>query len=476
MRIVPRILTLILLPLSLWAATVRGQVRLPGAGPFTGVAGVKVVLTSGNSVAPHIDSAVSDSIGNYVRNHGATAGARTVITTKSGYTGSVNLVNVPTAAGDTGTLIFNPVISVNNKTSHFTGIVKRASDSSIIIGAIVTLTGGPDPAVNLSDTTDSTGAYRFDSISTGGVYTVTVNATNYSVSSVGSLNVGWNSTFTVPIFYLTQNLGTLTGIVASSAAGNPVIVGAKVVVSVGATKVDSTVTNASGQYTLTLNAAVYTVVVSAAGFKDSLGNASRTLTASVTFNTPTNLNTTLSPATSTISGTVRSANATTGPPIHNAKVVLQRRFGTTAAGVWYTLDSTFTDANGIFIFDSLIASSGGNTATSTNYRLVASAMYYITGTSANITVALGATNTTNMALNIPDAITPFHVNNTQSIRFSTLGENLVLNLKPFDVRRTIEVFDLSGQLQQQIDVRPGESQAVLPARYAPEKGFLFLVK
>jgi hypothetical protein len=268
---------------------------------------------------------------------------------------------------------------------------------------------------------------------------------------------------------------TLTGTLHRSDSTTKVIAGAKVVVLLNNVKVDSTTTNASGQYTLTLTAGTtYTVQFSAVGFKDSLGYAVRSNT--ITLTTGTNiLNVNLTVATSGFYGTIQ-AQSTTGVGLPGVKAVLQRR--TTTAAVYVTLDSTTTDANGSYSFSNLIAATGGPGG---NYQLLYSKAGYRPpsglpqGIIPGLAVPVG-TITPLPAFFLVIPIYPFVSNGTKDIRFSTFGNQLALDLTASTAARIIQIFDLNGKLQQRVNVPPGESRLFVPAAYAPEKGFVFLMK
>jgi len=476
-----------LLPASLWAATISGTVSASGAG----VAGVKVVLIEGTSTGAHIDSTTTSGTGTYSFANVATGG-KTVQASKSGYNSATSFIGISTA-GQAATL--NLTISINNSTSVVTGTVRRASDSSVLAGATVTLSGGllDQPRTK---TTDSLGVYRFDSVPTSAGYNVSATSAGYQSNSSGNVGATWNSTTTVTTLYLTGNLGTLHGFVRRADSTAFSIVGAKVVVYSGTAKVDSTVTDSLG-YTLSLPATSYTFKFSAPGYKSDTGRATKDTNFTVAFGTLSTLNVNLTVATSFVGGTVSHApNAT---PVVGAKVVIARRMNGTGAGALYTrLDSTTTDVNGIYLFSNLIAATGTNQAGS-RYRVLVSfrpegayADYPTTGaqtTGDTMSVAIGATRTFNVTMTVsavnstlPGCVVPVQgvladfSKARSDIRFANMGDRLVLSLAPANVTRTVSIFGVNGSLQHQVVVFAGESKVSVPASFSPANGFLFSVK
>ncbi len=274
---------------------------------------------------------------------------------------------------------------------------------------------------------------------------------------------------TVGTLYLTQNVGKLAGTIQRADSATLGVPNAKVIVLSGRTKVDSTITDANGNYTLTLLVGSYNVSVSAAGYKSNTGAGSKDTTAAVTFGTTKILNVPLSYAHSTIGGIVRFGSAT-GPVVVGAKVVLQHRMSSTGSGnVWVAFDSATTDANGIYVFQNLIAAT---TAATGSYRVIVTA--YATASQA-VQVNVGATITLNVII-IGDAIQSVRNDVKNSLRFSRLGDQLVLNLNPAKISRTLEVFNMNGVLQRGVSIPAGETRVNVPAALAPEKGYLYGVK
>ena len=261
----------------------------------------------------------------------------------------------------------------------------------------------------------------------------------------------------------------------------------------GNTKVDSTTTDLNGNYSLTLDTGSYT-------FRIFFGTTIDT-SVNVVFGTNIfNLNSSLlGLALSAIGGTLHSGTANSAAIVSGAKVVLQHRNSTTNGNnTWVNWDSVTSDVNGIFAFVRLIAAPSPASATNGSYRVLVTANgyrnypYLASETAADVyQVAFGATLivTPNIALivcpttgTIPPgcptitSILSDSPNKIQNMRFSLLGDNLVLNLPSSSIIRTLEIFDLKGVRQRNIQIPAGESRVTLPASFAPEKGFLYGLK
>ena len=481
-----------LLPVSIWSATISGIVGNPAPG--TPVAGVKVVLIEGTSTGQHLDSINTDGAGNFSFSTVGT-GTKTLIASRPGYNGGAALVGV---SNFNASYSANISITINNSTSTVQGFVKRASDSSVVAGATVRLTPNnvtADPAPIYTTQTDSNGKYHFDSLFTGWSCFITASLPGYLESSLSNVLTVWNSTTTAGTMYLTRNIGSISGTIRRNDSATVVIAGAKVVFLVGTAKVDSATTDTNGNYSKVLGAATYNIRVSAAGMKSDRGYPSKDTTATVNFGSNTVMNTGLTPALSTIGGTIHATNATGGPIVSGAKVVLQHRMRSipAAQAVWYSLDSTTTDANGIFSFSNLISAPAPASATYGSYRVLVTATGYrnYPNTTAEnnadvYQVAYGATYIVNPniamtigCLSLPVDCMEIFSNSQerlQNIRFSLMSDQLILNLNSSSVVRTLEIFDLKGVLQRSVQIPANESRIILPASFAPEKGFLYGLK
>ena len=156
-----------LLPLAAKAATnpvaISGNVT--GAAPL---AGTLVVLISGGV---HVDSIQTDTAGHYSFDSLTVgAGAKQVRAIRSGYATVTN--NVTVTAGIPVTSNFALVAGGN-----IAGIVKKASDSTAVVGAKLVLRRG-NTLVD-SVISDSSGNYAFNGLSAANNYTITTTAATF---------------------------------------------------------------------------------------------------------------------------------------------------------------------------------------------------------------------------------------------------------------------------------------------------------
>ena len=509
------ILAATLLPAALWAGQISGLVTSLGAP----VKNVKVTLYIGNTAvsapgvqANKLDSAISDSTGLYTIAAGGANPNSGSVSLTAGLTGYHTFTQAAFTAVATASTR-NITIGRDDSSSTITGKVLKASDNSPIIKAVVTLSGGKLDVAR-TDSTDSLGNYTFKGIGTATGYNVAVNAPGYAQGSVGSIALGWNSTTTVSPILLTKNIGTLTGVIRRADSTTKTLAGAKIVLFVSGFKVDSTVSDGAGNYTIQVNAATYTVVTTLAGYRGYKGTTSLDTTAVVSFGTSTILNVYLTPATGSMFGLVMHA-AVANPPIagpagvDSAKVYLERRRSTGAGfNTWTMCDSTVTDITGYYSFSGIIPATAGTTAVPVygvsyaapngNYRLQIRPLKGATGgvkwapnydTTAILTgttsttvyaVAFPVNSTTNnanvtLATVLPPAAIFFPNSKTHGIvHMSLLGDKVTMDLGISNVARTVEVFDINGALQHRVSVPAGESKAVMPSVFS--KGYLFQVK
>ncbi len=501
---------------SLWAGQISGLITSQGAP----VKGAKVVLYSGSSAASSpsmgkLDSAQSDSTGFYLLLAGPNSGSNSFLVSLSGYhsttVGAVTATSTPVTR--------NFMLNRNDSSSVITGRVLKASDNSPIVKAIVTLSGGSLDVARI-DSTDSAGNFTFKNVGIGTTYSVTSNYAGYAQANVASIAVGWNSTATVASMLLIRNLGTLIGVVRRADTTTKTLAGAKIVLSLAGIKVDSTVSDGAGNYSIQINAATFTVTASLAGYRGYKGNYTLDTTATVYFGTSTVLNIFLTPATGSMFGLVVHA-AVANPPIaaggiDSAKVYLERRRSTAAGfNTWTLCDSTLTDVTGYYSFSGIIPATAGLTGTTGttvpvygvsytgpngSYRLQIRPLKGATGgikwapnydtnavltsmTSTTVyTVAFTPNSTTNIANitltlgAVPGAIYQSLQGNSHNVRFSKIGKQLALELAPSTFPRVIQVFDLKGTLQKSLLVKANESQVTIPADFSPEKGFIFALK
>lgn len=240
-----------------------------------------------------------------------------------------------------------------------------------------------------STVTDAKGAYKFDSVTVG--FRQVIGSKAGFQNGVAFTNVATaEGAYTANIVMTPTGGGGETGVVsgtvrAGTSAGSP-IANALVVLSHAAgqgrpASIDSTRTNAQGQYSFDSVAAVnnYTMLVTAAGYNRAT-NSGVDVDAGDT--TVANFTLTAIPgggSPGSISGTVRkSAGA---DPIADAMVVLSR------GG---RIDSAKTNADGHYAFDSVAAME--------NYTVIVTAAGFQTATNFNVDVASNQTSTVDFSL------------------------------------------------------------------------------
>lgn len=189
--------------------------------------------------------------------------------------------------------------------------------------------------------------------------------------------------------------GTVTTGATGGAAGTPVADAKVVLIAAGGgggggggagTRLDSTATDAEGKYSFTLDTTGFRQVqVTAAGYNTGTGTVNA---ASDTGNYTVNVNL-LSSAPGKLEGKV-SSDTVAGTPIVGAQVIVRRNAGGT-----FTPESTLTDSEGKYAFDSI----PGNTG----YTLAVSAAGYSNATRNNVSIAGGQTSTQNFLLVLPPA-------------------------------------------------------------------------
>ncbi|HKS23575.1 MAG TPA: carboxypeptidase regulatory-like domain-containing protein [Thermoanaerobaculia bacterium] len=224
------------------------------------------------------------------------------------------------------------------------GTVRLSVAPSTITGTVVSSLGGnvAGATVALSGTTAtaSTDALgRFIIIQPAGTYTATITAGGYVSATTASFTTLSGQTYPLGTITLTAIPATVSGTVTSSTGGP--VAGATVTAIGGpsgarapgrfaASSTNSTTTDASGNFTLSLAAGTYSFTIAKTGFGTTT-TADVTLGAGTTFSTGTIV---IDPL-GTITGTVVSQ--TTGSPVVNATV--------TVSG---SVNSTSTDSNGRF--------------------------------------------------------------------------------------------------------------------------------
>jgi len=427
-------------------------------GGTTPVSGAKVVLIL---AGVRIDSVVSSASGAYLFHSSAdsillakdTTGSKQVqaskaflvTTTASAPSANVN-VNLALAAG----------------AGNVNGVVTQ-TNSTAIQGAKVVLKLG-SAAVD-SVLTDSLGRYSFSNTAAAN-YSLTASAATF-LTAVTPLSLNANASLSLNIALSPLVLGTITGSVKSAADTVLAISGALVTLYQGSstgTFVDSTRTNVSGVYTfpgLTPASQNYWITVSASGYASAstpgttgiaVGNGA-VVTSNFLMSVPGSITGTLTNIFSVSSG---------GEPMHNVPVVLRRGSGTSLV-----LDSTVTNSNGIYTFTGL--------APGAPYYWITALSTIGTQTNDSVAVTAGAATTSNFTFNQTSAILPNLANlaNSHGIRFITAGNQLELELGLSSSTRTVSIFSLSGSLEREVFIPAGETQVLVPATFAPSRGFLF---
>ncbi len=297
--------------------------------------------------------------------------------------------------------------------------------------------------------------------------------------------------------------GTLSGTVYRSDSTTKIIKGAKIVFFANNLKVDSATSDSLGNYSRVLNEASYTVKSSCPSFRSSKGLLTRDTAITITSGVTNSLSVYLTPATGMIKGTVTyhvSANPPQDPPFNNARVYLERRTGSsTGLNNWILIDSTHSDTAGFYSFPGLIPATGGdpppfgtvNTSKpGGNYRVLVIAKGWAPNFDTNqilTSTTPGKLDTVGFApgsITVEDIrLTPtinsvygFFNDPRKGIHFTRSDDQLVLFIASASFFRTIQVFNPNGRLQDQLVIPAGESKAILPAIYAPEKGFIFCIK
>ncbi len=202
-------------------------------------------------------------------------------------------------------------------------------------------------------------------------------------------------TGTALVFLAAMGAGAaiITGVVTTGGGAGTPVAGAKVVLTSGfgggggGTRLDSAVTGATGVYAFTTDSLGFKqVLVTKTGYQNAQGFTnvqSRTGTYTV------NVQLTATGGggrIGTVSGTVRAGSAT-GTPIANALVII---IGAGGGGTGASLDSTRTNAKGVYTFDSVAAVN--------NFTVRVTATGYNPAMNNNVDVTTGVTTTANFTL------------------------------------------------------------------------------
>ena len=252
------------------------------------ILGALIQVSSGDTV---IYSAVTDSSGDYTIT-GVSPGSYTITSTAATHdTGIEGVVVLPST-------VTTVDFSLDSSPGTISGTVTRAATGSPISGALVEVNLGS--IVISSAVTDSAGNYSITGVPPGS-YIVNAYATNYQTATSGAIVLA-NETTTVN-FSLQSKPGTISGNVISTASGLP-ISGALVQLSNDDAVIDSTVTDSSGNYSITgVAPGSYSVTATATTYDTGITGAI------VSSNQTTTVNFSLNASPGTISGTVISAES-----------------------------------------------------------------------------------------------------------------------------------------------------------------------
>jgi protocatechuate 3,4-dioxygenase beta subunit len=338
----------------------------PGAISGTVTSAVGSLPISGALVEVSLDniiifSTLTDSSGNYSI-LGIAAGSYIVhahaTNYQTGTTGAIVISSVTTTVNFS--LVASPGTISGTVTSAITGlpisgVLVEANLASIVISSAVT---------------DSSGNYSISGIAPGS-YIVDAYAANYQTGTTGAILLA-GQTKTVN-FSLESNPGIVSGKVISTVSGLP-ISGALIQISHNGAVIDSTLTDSSGNYSISgIAPGSYTVDASAANYQASPSSAI------ISSNQTTTVNFSLQSSPGTISGTVIST--VSGLPIPGALVEVNLNNT--------LIFSTLTDSSGHYS----ISGVAPNT-----YAMHAHAATYQTAINSSVTVVSNMTTTANFSL------------------------------------------------------------------------------
>jgi hypothetical protein len=272
---------------------------------------------------------------------------------------------------------FALVITFTAQALTISGVVTNASNSSAVTGAIVTyrtLGGG----VNIySDTTIAAGAYQLLNIPAGSSGTLTVTEAGFQQDQQLLQNLQANQTINIDLI----PTGTGTGFkrifgTVTEAGGANAVAGAQIILLLRAgiaasTPVDTDMSAADGKYVFdSLASGRYDIVVTKTGFLDNTANTLLNLTSVDSLVVNISL-TPVGTRVGTLTGRVTAID--TAVLLANARVLLTR---TTVVGGGVTtapVDSTLTNASGVYTIPGVPAAAG--------YRLTASMTGYVAASS-----------------------------------------------------------------------------------------------
>lgn len=342
-----------------------------------GLGGATVSVSSGATV---VASTTANGSGNYSIT-GLAAGSYTLTASLNNFVAVSQSITISSNATLTQNLALTPQVGI------VTGIVQDLNSLSLLGGATVTLLQGS--TVVATTTTSLAGVYSFSVLP--GSYTIRVSNTNYITATVAA-NVLSNATVIVNIT-LVASPGSVSGVVKDAISATA-LNGATVQVLQGSTIVGSTVTNSSGNYSITgISPGSYTLSTSLANYTTS------TVPIVLLSNQTTTANINLQPQNGTASGQIK--DAVTLSPIQGAAVSFYQ--GSTLVA------STTTNATGNYSLSTLVPGS---------YTLQISGVNYQTASQA-ITIQSNTSTTTNLILQpIPGNVSGAVINAQTSLALS----------------------------------------------------------
>ena len=345
-----------LLPVSIWAGTVSGQVLDNQSG--LPISNALVKITGG----PFSDSARTDAAGNYTLPN-IPVGIYTMIVTAPLFNSDILAGVTVTAAPLTQDFDLQLTATVR-------GTVTNSTNGNTVLGARVILTLPSNPNFAETTFTNAQGGYLFDSVSNGNNYRITVTASGFQTAVNNTVTITDARRSGIADFSLIPvsaggNNGSISGTVASANSGIP-IARAKVVLSLAGQTVDSTLTDTQGLYQFSTVAAIngYTVTASAVTYNNAVRN-----NVGIVVNQTTVVDLNLNSNLGTAFGQVLQVNSTI--PIANALVRILDNNGV-------LLGSGVSDAQGNYNIYNIPPGS--------NYTMIATAPLYNSIIRAGISV------------------------------------------------------------------------------------------
>jgi hypothetical protein len=314
------------------AATISGTVSSADDAPLAGI--FIALRTTTTAAGTTVARDTTDSIGTYSVTCDSTSGTYVIRSTHP--TGQY-VMRYDTVALD-GTDKTVNVKMARIEYVKVSGTVTDSTTGKAIAGAAVRLTN------NRRDTTDTAGAYSFDSVASG-TYTMSASAAGY-VAANASLTVSGADPQTVNFKLMTMQYSSLAGTVTDSATGKAI---AGAIVRLGNTRRDTT--DSAGAYAFdSVVTGANSITASATGYVTK--SVSDTVTA-----TANTLDFALAPIQYTsVSGTVK--DSATGDAIAGAIVSI---------GTGTTSKRDTTDADGKYTLDSVTAGVNRISVSATDY-------------------------------------------------------------------------------------------------------------